>query len=96
MNARYTNHGVVSLSYSVPSRLRIESKESGATSHVTADMLRHREQATAAMDKAIEWKIDRLAAARTERLTALSRIRSELALVSGTTPAAPDRHDLGG
>ncbi len=55
--------------------------------------LRRREQATAAMVKAIESKIARLTAARADRIKALEKTRFALARAILAGPAAPARHD---
>jgi hypothetical protein len=59
---------------------------------VTAD-LRHREQATAQMIRAIDTKIDRLTQARADRIHALTKIRSAIARAIMAGPCAPAPHE---
>ncbi len=82
MNSRITP------SSPLPARDRIPAMRAEVT-----DTLRIREQATAAMVRAIEGKIDRLAAARADRIKALQVTRSALARAILAGQGAPERHE---
>ena len=71
---------------------RIFQRPRSALTNTVADDLRHREQATADMVRALDDKIGRLTQARADRITALKKIRSALAQAILAGHATPERH----
>jgi hypothetical protein len=71
---------------------RIFQRPASALTNTSADDLRHREHATAAMVRTLDEKIGRLTSARAARLNALNKIRSALAQAILAGHSDPERH----